>query len=102
MHECSHTKPSAITPTAAMASLSSVQLDGKKVFTSEGIGSNGWGIGRERAEDADSLLLANPHFPWDGELRFFEQHLTIPGELDVTGVAMIGMPAVLIGFNQHL
>lgn len=92
----------ATPPTAAMASLSSVQLDGKKVFTSEGIGSNGWGIGRERAEDADSLLLANPHFPWDGELRFFEQHLTIPGEIDVTGVAMIGMPAVLIGFNEHL
>lgn len=70
--------------------------------TVEGIGSNGWALGKDKTEGAQSALLANPHFPWDGELRFFEQHLTIPGELDVTGVSMIGMPAVLIGFNQHL
>src|SRR5690606_24467507 len=49
-----------------------------------------------------SALLGNPHFPWDGELRFFEQHLTIPGELDVTGVGMIGLPVVAIGFNENL
>ena len=70
--------------------------------TVEGIGSNAWALGKDKTEGAQSALLANPHFPWDGELRFFEQHLTIPGELDVTGVSMIGMPAVLIGFNQHL
>ncbi len=70
--------------------------------TVEGIGSNGWALGKDKTKGAQSALLANPHFPWDGELRFFEQHLTIPGELDVTGVSMIGMPAVLIGFNQHL
>ncbi len=70
--------------------------------TVEGIGSNGWALGKDKTEGAKSALLANPHFPWDGELRFFEQHLTIPGELDVTGVSMIGMPAVLIGFNQQL
>lgn len=79
-----------------------LQLDAKKVFTSEGIGSNGWALGEDKVEDAKSALLGNPHFPWDGELRFYEQHLTIPGELDVTGVGMIGLPAVVIGFNQHL
>lgn len=70
--------------------------------TIEGIGSNGWALGQEKTADARSMLLANPHFPWDGELRFFQQHLTIPGELDVAGVSMIGMPAVLIGFNRQL
>lgn len=70
--------------------------------TVEGIGSNGWALGKDKTDGAQSALLANPHFPWDGELRFFEQHLTIPGELDVTGVSLTGMPAVLIGFNQQL
>ena len=33
------------------------------------------------------MLLANPHFPWEGALRFWEVHLTVPGEVDVYGVA---------------
>lgn len=80
-----------------------VELDASKVFTSEGIGSNGWALGEDKVEgESNSLLLANPHFPWDGELRFYQNHLTIPGELDVTGVTMIGLPAVVIGFNDQL
>lgn len=78
------------------------QLKAEQLLTSEGIGSNGWALGHERSASAHSLLLANPHFPWDGELRFFEQSLTIPGELHAAGVSMIGMPAILIGFNQDL
>lgn len=79
-----------------------VQLDANQLFTSEGIGSNGWAIGADRSESGNSLLLGNPHFPWDGELRFFENHLTIPGELDVTGVTFIGLPGVLLGFNDNI
>jgi acyl-homoserine-lactone acylase len=79
-----------------------VELDANQVFTSEGIGSNGWAIGRDRSESGNPLLLGNPHFPWDGELRFFENHLTIPGELDVTGVTFIGLPGILVGFNDSV
>lgn len=78
------------------------QLNAEQVLTSEGIGSNGWALGKDRVAGANSALLANPHFPWDSELRFYQQHLTIPGELDVTGVGMIGMPGVSIGFNANL
>lgn len=79
-----------------------VELDANQVFTSEGIGSNGWALGNERSESGNPLLLGNPHFPWDGELRFYENHLTIPGELDVTGVTFIGLPGVLVGFNKDI
>lgn len=88
-------------PTSNMAAFN-VQLDPAKVFTSEGIGSNGWALGNEKVDGANSLLLGNPHFPWDGELRFYQNHLTIPGELDVNGVTMIGLPTVVIGFNDNL
>ncbi len=87
---------------SARAQAPQVTLDAQAVLTAEGIGSNGWALGHERVEGANSALLANPHFPWEGELRFFQQHLTIPGELDINGVGMVGLPAVVIGFNQHL
>lgn len=78
------------------------EQDPAALLTSEGIGSNGWALGADRSSNANSLLLGNPHFPWDGELRFDEQHLQIPGELNVTGATMMGFPAILIGFNEQL
>ena len=86
----------------ARAALPAPELDPVSLLTSEGIGSNGWALGADRSSNANSLLLGNPHFPWDGELRFFEQHLQIPGELNVTGATMMGFPAILIGFNEQL
>ncbi|MFM4941769.1 penicillin acylase family protein [Aeromonas bivalvium] len=86
----------------ARAALPAPELDPVSLLTSEGIGSNGWALGADRSSNANSLLLGNPHFPWDGELRFFEQHLQIPGELNVTGATMMGFPAILIGFNERL
>lgn len=92
----------AARPPVASASAFNVQLDPDKVFTSEGIGSNGWALGEDKVDGANSMLLGNPHFPWDGELRFYQHHLTIPGELNINGATMIGLPAVVIGFNENL
>ena len=64
--------------------------------------SNGWGIGAERSENGRGMLLANPHYPWVGANRFWEKHLTIPGELDTYGVSLLGTPGVLIGFNENI
>ncbi|WP_437689042.1 acylase [Sorangium sp. So ce176] len=71
-------------------------------FTRLGLGSNAWAIGRDRAEGGRGMLVANPHFPWEGELRFHEAHLTIPGQLDVYGVSLTGLPVINIGFNEHV
>jgi len=65
-------------------------------------GSNGVAIGGERSFNGRGLLLANPHFPWGGGMRFYQMHLTIPGQLDVMGAALPGLPLINIGFNQHL
>ncbi|MGN6693284.1 MAG: penicillin acylase family protein, partial [Aquihabitans sp.] len=37
-----------------------------------------------------------------GEARFWECHLTLPGELDVYGVALLGAPGVQMGFNADV
>lgn len=65
-------------------------------------GSNAVAIGSERSFNGRGMLLANPHFPWLGGMRFYQMHLTIPGKLDVMGAALPGLPVINIGFSQHL
>ena len=65
-------------------------------------GSNGYAFGRDATDTGRGLLLGNPHFFWDGPNRFVQLHLTIPGEYDVMGVAIPGLPLVTIGFNRSL
>lgn len=66
------------------------------------IASNGWAVGRDRVEGGTgAVLVANPHFPWEGELRFWEVHLTVPGELDIYGANLTGVPGIGIGFTDE-
>ncbi|MCB1258082.1 MAG: penicillin acylase family protein, partial [Microthrixaceae bacterium] len=65
-------------------------------------GSNGWALGGELTDNGRGMVMANPHFPWYGDGRFWECHLTIPGEMDVYGVCLIGAPGVHIGFNRDV
>ena len=46
------------------------------------------------------MVMANPHFPWYGEARLWECHLTIPGTIDIYGVSLLGTPGVQMGFNR--
>ncbi len=68
------------------------------------LGSNGWAIGRELSETGGGLLLANPHFPWEGEKRLWENQLTLTSDpsMNVYGATLSGVPGVLIGFNEHV
>lgn len=64
------------------------------------VGSNAWAIGSERSTDGGGMLVGNPHFPWEGELRFWEVHLSVNGESDIYGVQLSGVPGVGIGFTD--
>ncbi|WDE03767.1 penicillin acylase family protein [Thalassomonas viridans] len=67
------------------------------------LGSNGWGLGKDKTENGQGILLANPHFPYTGHLRFWQSHVTIPGVLDVMGGSLQGLPGIVnIGFNQNI
>ena len=78
--------------TSLAATLSDLEL--------RGMGSNAWALGKQRTENQRGALLANPHYPWYGIQRFWEKHLTIPGEYEAYGVGLIGLPGVTIGFNE--
>jgi acyl-homoserine-lactone acylase len=65
-------------------------------------GSNAVALGGSATADGRGLLLANPHFPWDGPERFYEAQLTIPGELNVSGASLLAMPVIGIGHNADV
>ena len=65
-------------------------------------GSNGWGIGKDMTKKGKGIVLANPHFPWDGPRRFYQAHWVIPGEYNASGAALLGSPVVNIGHNATL
>lgn len=66
------------------------------------LGSNGWAIGSDRTDNGQGMLLSNTHFPAEGERKWHESHLTIPGELDVYGASLMGVAVINLGFNQHV
>lgn len=66
------------------------------------MGSNAWAFGGETTDNGGGLVVGNPHFPWDGVRRFYQIHLTIPGEYDVMGVSLPPTPYVSIGFNKDV
>ena len=66
------------------------------------LGSNMYALGANATQSGRGMVLGNPHFPWNGPLRWFQIHLTLPGEIDVMGASLYGVPLVNIGFNQNV
>ncbi len=67
-----------------------------------GIGSNAYGLGGDMTKGGRGVLLGNPHYPWDGQNRFYRIHLTIPGELNVVGAGLITSAFVGIGHTDSI
>lgn len=63
--------------------------------------SNAWAVAPERSATGSALLASDPHLRPQAPSIWYEAHL-VGGGLDVTGATMPGLPAVLIGHNQHL
>ncbi|CAM3234057.1 putative Aculeacin A acylase precursor [Contains: Aculeacin A small subunit; Aculeacin A large subunit] [Xenorhabdus nematophila AN6/1] len=67
------------------------------------IGSNAWALGHDKIEQGNGMLLANPHFPYEGDMRFWQAHHVVDGKIDVMGASLVGFPGVInIGFNRHI
>jgi acyl-homoserine-lactone acylase len=63
---------------------------------------NAWAIGRDRSANGRGMLLANPHLPWHGPRRLYEQQITVAGSLHVYGAGWVGLPLIAIGFNEDV
>jgi acyl-homoserine-lactone acylase len=66
------------------------------------IGSNAVALGSQATANGKGMMLGNPHFPWDGPERFYQAHLMIPGQVNVSGGSLFGVPLILIGHTDNL
>jgi len=64
-------------------------------------GSNAWALGPQKTESGNAMLLVQPHPPWFDNYLFFESHL-MSKELNLYGIAPIGLPLIAMGFNEFL
>ncbi len=94
--------------TAARPSASAAKPDlaaaAHKLFDRENatMGSNAVAFAGSTTADGRGLLLGNPHYPWSGGRRFWQAQLTIPGELNVSGASLLGLPITNIGHNGDM
>lgn len=73
----------------------------KEMLNPQNLGSNMYALGSNATQSGNGMVLGNPHFPWEGPLRWYQVHLTIPGELDIMGASLQGVPLVNIGFTDN-
>ncbi|MBQ4862082.1 penicillin acylase family protein [Pseudoalteromonas sp. MMG013] len=66
-------------------------------------GSNGWALGKEKTKNSRGIVMANPHFPFNGNFRFWANQATVTDRINAMGASIIGFPGpVNIGFNDSL
>ncbi|MDH0866801.1 penicillin acylase family protein [Mitsuaria sp. GD03876] len=68
----------------------------------DGVGSNMIGFGTAATGDGSPLLFGNPHWYWRGPDRFYQAHLTIPGQLNVSGTSFLAVPVIQIGYTDNV
>ncbi|WP_418132044.1 penicillin acylase family protein (plasmid) [Variovorax sp. 375MFSha3.1] len=72
-------------------------------------GSNGWALGPSRTQAGSTMLLASPHWPWEGlnkpgfwPQRVMLTHMTIPGVFNHIGVSRMGSVVQQIGHSEDV
>src|SRR5206468_4998956 len=65
------------------------------------LGSNNWVVSGAHTVSGKPLLSNDPHLGHQMPNLWYEVHLR-SGKLDVAGVALPGMPAVILGHNQRI
>ncbi len=64
-------------------------------------GSNAWAISGQRTASGKPILANDPHLAFTFPSTWYQVHLQADG-LDVAGVSLPGVPAVIIGHNRRI
>ena len=70
-----------------------------------GAGSNAWAVSGSLTDSGNPMLASDPHLGLDSPPKFWYVHLDTHergGDLDVQGLALVGVPGVLIGYNKNV
>jgi penicillin amidase len=66
------------------------------------IGSNNWAVAPSRTLAGTTLLAGDPHLDLTLPSVWYEARVHVVGVVDVYGVTIPGLPAVLVGFNRDV
>jgi penicillin amidase len=64
-------------------------------------GSNAWAVAGSRTASGKPILASDPHLEFSLPSTWYMIHLKAPG-LNVSGVSLPGLPAVIIGHNERI
>ncbi len=65
-------------------------------------GSNNWVVAPSRTASGKPILANDMHLGIGAPSIWYQNHLTVEGEFDVTGVMFPGIPGVIVGHNGHI
>jgi penicillin amidase len=81
----------------ATAAAAAVGRDEPRTFA-----SNNWAVSPRRSATGDALLAGDPHLELSLPSIWYEAQLVVPSSLDVYGVTIPGLPAIILGFNRDI
>ena len=64
-------------------------------------GSNAWVVSGAHTASGKPILANDPHLNWTMPSTWYQVHLAAP-DLDVVGMTLPGVPAIIIGHNQNI
>ncbi len=65
------------------------------------LGSNGWAVSGKLTKSGNPILCADPHLELTMPAIWLEMQLSSPS-MNVYGVSIPGVPAITIGYNEHI
>lgn len=79
----------------------------RSLLNPEGFGSNNWAIAPSRSATGHALIASDPHLPLASPAIFWPVSIHVEDKdgksgLDVGGVAFPGVPAIILGHNEHI
>ena len=84
-------------------------LDGarrlREVFGDDSRGSNNWVVSGAKTASGAPLLANDPHLSLPSPPLFWYSHLNTKragGNLDVEGISLVGVPGIILGFNDRI
>jgi penicillin amidase len=67
----------------------------------DGVGSNNWAVSGSKSITGKPILANDPHLSLSLPSVWYEIAITTP-EFSAHGVTLLGMPGIMIGFNEHI
>lgn len=88
---------------AALMPMLKQEMQKRSLLETEGthVGSNAWVVDGTKTETGYPLLAGDPHLGLDMPGKWYEVHLNLNGK-NVSGATLTGVPAVIIGQNDHM